>query len=323
MIFLTKSMMDAEFRRLQTLARSVPEPTDYYRGVCPSGLEAPRNVLLFARLDSALLHSQEHFAFQHSRFVLMACIAATGSVAVDGRWHRLSAGQALLIFPYEVHTFAEIEEAPMCWLFLTFELTEKTPLERLRQTVTRLSSHGLGWLRQVLDFWQKKQSDRRPVTLLTGLILDDLLTHLPRGSRKSGHPVFEPAPQLLSRIHAIAEQENPACRIKDLALRLGISEPHLRAQFRELTNESLGSYLRKLRMTRAAALLSSSSLSVGEIAGRCGFDSLYSFSRGFRQAFGLPPTTYRQQHGPRIAGAATGHRGGTRGHGQKSVQKPR
>jgi AraC-like DNA-binding protein len=296
MIFLTKSMVNPDFQRLQSLARSVPEPTDYYRGVCPNGREAPRNVLLFARLESALLYSQEHFAFQHSRFVLITCIASSGSVAVDGHWHRLLAGQALLVFPYEVHAFAEMEGSPMCWLFLTFELTEKTHLERLRRKVARLSPRGLGWLRQVLEFWQKNQTDRRSVALLTGLILDDLRSQLPRGGRKRVSPASEPAPQLLSRIHAIAEQENPACRIKDLALRLGISEPHLRAQFRELTNESLGTYLRKLRMTRAAALLSSSSLSVGEIAGRCGFDSLYSFSRGFHHAFGLPPTAYRHQH---------------------------
>jgi AraC family transcriptional regulator of arabinose operon len=33
---------------------------------------------------------------------------------------------------------------------------------------------------------------------------------------------------------------------------------------------------------------------VGEIANRCGYTSIYGFSRAFKRAYGLSPRAYRQ-----------------------------
>jgi transcriptional regulator GlxA family with amidase domain len=57
---------------------------------------------------------------------------------------------------------------------------------------------------------------------------------------------------------------------------------------------SLGRYMRESRLSEAAQLLQSSGLNVSDIGERCGFESLYAFSRAFRKAYGIPPRTYRQ-----------------------------
>jgi len=54
-------------------------------------------------------------------------------------------------------------------------------------------------------------------------------------------------------------------------------------------------YLTSLRLDRARMLLEASSLSITQIAHRCGFGSASHFSTAFRSNVGLSPTEYRRQ----------------------------
>ena len=81
--------------------------------------------------------------------------------------------------------------------------------------------------------------------------------------------------------------------ISRLATALGESESHLRARFREATGGSLGRHLRQLRLQKACQLLHTTELNITEVAERCGFDSVYSFSRTFKTGCGVSPRVYR------------------------------
>jgi len=76
---------------------------------------------------------------------------------------------------------------------------------------------------------------------------------------------------------------------------LGYSVSHLRAVFaRRLGVEPGPLHARNRACRRPAQLLQRSEFNVSEIGERCGFESLYAFSRAFRKAYGIPPRTYRQ-----------------------------
>ncbi len=82
--------------------------------------------------------------------------------------------------------------------------------------------------------------------------------------------------------------------ISDIGREFGYSVSHLRAVFRDRLGVSLGRYMRESRLAEAAQLLQTSDFNVSEIGVRCGFESLYAFSRAFRKAYGSPPRSYRQ-----------------------------
>src|SRR4030095_9398868 len=67
-----------------------------------------------------------------------------------------------------------------------------------------------------------------------------------------------------------------------------------RSLLRDLLGVSIGRYMRESRLSEAAKLLQNSEFNVSEIGEKCGFESLYAFSRAFRKAYGLPPRAYRQ-----------------------------
>jgi DNA-binding response OmpR family regulator len=83
-----------------------------------------------------------------------------------------------------------------------------------------------------------------------------------------------------------------------LALHLGVSADHLTASFRQEMGVTPIVYLNRYRISRARALLETSSRSVTEIAMAVGFTDLAHFSRTFHREVGLTPNAYRRARPP-------------------------
>ncbi|MGI6172502.1 MAG: helix-turn-helix domain-containing protein [Christensenellales bacterium] len=75
-----------------------------------------------------------------------------------------------------------------------------------------------------------------------------------------------------------------------------LGRTHLRNQFGQVYGMTPRQYLTNLRIARAKELLTATDDTVTEIARRCGYDSLYSFSRSFSRETGYSPTDYRKEY---------------------------
>lgn len=84
-------------------------------------------------------------------------------------------------------------------------------------------------------------------------------------------------------------------KIADLAAAAGLSTSRFGRLFRDATGTTPAAYLRRLRMTRARALLERTSLSVAEIMAHVGVRDPSHFARDFRREHGVSPRAYRQQ----------------------------
>lgn len=82
--------------------------------------------------------------------------------------------------------------------------------------------------------------------------------------------------------------------ISDLAAAEHLSESRYRELFRAALGTSPVEYITSLRITRACELLSTTDLSVTEIAHECGFDDEPYFCRVFNKKVGSSPLTYRR-----------------------------
>jgi AraC-like DNA-binding protein/ligand-binding sensor protein len=84
--------------------------------------------------------------------------------------------------------------------------------------------------------------------------------------------------------------------LQELASISGLSAPYFSTVFKEEMGENLSSYLNRLRVDRAAALLIETELSLSEIAGFCGFEDQSWFSKIFKSYTGVSPGKYRDQN---------------------------
>ncbi len=82
-------------------------------------------------------------------------------------------------------------------------------------------------------------------------------------------------------------------RISDLADMTSFSSWYFSKAFHSLYDESPQALSVRLRLERAADLLKSSTMTVGEVAAASGFDNCCSFARAFKGRFGVPATRYR------------------------------
>lgn len=97
--------------------------------------------------------------------------------------------------------------------------------------------------------------------------------------------------RVLSLLHALPERP---WTVEELAKEAAISRAALAKRFVELVGQSPIQYLAGWRMHMARHLLRESTLGIGEIAGRVGYDSEAAFNRAFHRIVGSPPATWRQ-----------------------------
>jgi len=89
------------------------------------------------------------------------------------------------------------------------------------------------------------------------------------------------------------EQEQELPSTATLAAVANFSPFHFMRVYRALAGESLGATVQRLRLARAAHLLTESAAPISEIAGRAGFETPQAFARAFRQHFGVAPSDAR------------------------------
>jgi transcriptional regulator GlxA family with amidase domain len=85
-----------------------------------------------------------------------------------------------------------------------------------------------------------------------------------------------------------------------LAALVHASESHFIRLFRRVVGSTPARHVQERRVHRAADLLARTSLTIDEIAERCGFANRYHFSRVFAQRMAEPPGRYRASHGSRV-----------------------
>jgi AraC family transcriptional activator of mtrCDE len=104
-------------------------------------------------------------------------------------------------------------------------------------------------------------------------------------------------PHLAPVLEEMLEHPDAPHTVETLAARASMSRSTFHDHFTAAFGESPISYLREVRLRKAADLLRSSQRSIPDIASRVGFASRSQFSRAFRDMFGQSPTAFRTPNG--------------------------
>ncbi|WP_434654493.1 transcriptional regulator FtrA [Pseudomonas sp. R3-56] len=106
-----------------------------------------------------------------------------------------------------------------------------------------------------------------------------------------------PRNELTRILHWVREHLDQPLNVADLAARVAMSERTFLRRFVETTGLPPKAWLQQERLNRARELLESTDQRTACIAQACGYRSVESFRAAFRNAVGLPPSTYRERFG--------------------------
>lgn len=318
---MPRAITASRVRRIEQLAAQLQSPHNFFFGVREDSTRLASNVVLFSRLSGQHLMPSGTPVFHHHRFVLSINLRTAATVTIDGRSYPFVPGECSVIFPYQLHAYSNLSSDTLCWIFATFELAESSWVGELKNRILRTPDVCLPWIEQMVRQWRERREKAAQLPYLTGMLLLEMIEaarlappvrmgQTPSELQKS---VTESArglqSHLLPRIHNLFEQGQRNARVKDYARAMGVSESHLRSEFRRQTGLKVGHYIRDMRLNRAAAMLVDTALSVGEVSARCGFESPFTFSRTFRRVIGMPPLAYRRQFWPKPTLASEKARG--------------
>ena len=82
---------------------------------------------------------------------------------------------------------------------------------------------------------------------------------------------------------------------KTIAKRFNFSPYYFHRMFSVIVGKAIAAHVRDRRLQLACIELSATDSSVTDIGLECGYDSVQSFSRAFRQIYGMSPSEYRKQ----------------------------
>jgi transcriptional regulator GlxA family with amidase domain len=94
-------------------------------------------------------------------------------------------------------------------------------------------------------------------------------------------------------VEILAKEVSRPITLEEVAQRIATSPRQLQRVFTVHAGQGFRSYLRQLRLSRAAELLVDTDLPMGHIADAVGFGDASQFAKAFRRAYGVTPSRYR------------------------------
>jgi AraC family transcriptional activator of mtrCDE len=101
-------------------------------------------------------------------------------------------------------------------------------------------------------------------------------------------------PRLQGALHAMLDAPERPWDVASLAAACHMSRATFARVFQQVARTTPGQLLTRTRMARAALLLQSGRLPIGDVAERVGYQSEAAFGRVFKRQFGVGPGSYRR-----------------------------
>ncbi|MBO5270476.1 MAG: AraC family transcriptional regulator [Clostridia bacterium] len=224
-----------------------------------------------------------HFPLHiHRAFECYIQIEGTADVRVEDRVYHLSAGEAVLAFPYQPHAYDCSGKHAICIFSpdLCADFSKKTAHTRPSDNFFR---HTIREGTRTDHLYFRKAF----VYELCGAF------DIGRTYNRHAHTLDN---DLLTALLLYAEENfRTDCLLQSAAASVGYDYAYVSKFFKRKVGMSFRRYVNLLRVNEAGALLRSTAMHVSEIGDACGFSCLRTFDRAFLEVTGMTPQKYRAE----------------------------
>jgi AraC-like DNA-binding protein len=208
----------------------------------------------------------------------------------------INAGDALLLYPGEWNRYRPDPEVGWTeyWMRFNGEYASKLMSELLPSSLRSIRpilriGHNEGLLQLLMTLTRTVHPNTNP--LLTATQGIQILAHLTAPTQR---PRSRYSDQIELALCHISEHAEQSIDLEALVRKLGLSYSVFYRQFHEVTKMSPTNYQQMIRLSKAKDFLCETTLGIGKIAERVGFECPYYFGRIFKAKTGMTPGEYRQ-----------------------------
>lgn len=230
-------------------------------------------------------------------FVIHYVLSGKGTFSIGGKTYELESGSGFLITPGELAFYQADENDPWTYIWVGFSgnkaqkyinetgLSSHVPifhskeLEALYACVRDMMEHNTYGVANEL---------RRVGQLYVFLSMITRENAVEREVEKDNQYVKRAIEFIQSNYHI-------PIKVTDIADYVCINRSYLYILFQETTKMSPHQFLSRYRITKAAELLLTSSLSIESICYSVGYKDPFVFTKAFKQVLGMSPTAYRKE----------------------------
>ena len=240
--------------------------------------------------DYLKIEQKRDFSFPlhlHQCFEIIILLSGQMRVRVGSKQTLLEQGEALMIFPNQIHALESTESEHVLCIFspslvqaYTTKVADKLPKEGKFHPDPYLI-HAL----QQLDHGASSIEKKGVLYSLCAQFHREAVYEEKRTGKES----------LLYRIFSFVEENfDGNCTLYHLSHKLGYDHSYLSRVFKQTVGISFNSYVNRYRLSRACYLMENTGNTILQCAMESGFASLRNFNRNFKAQFGITPAQYRK-----------------------------
>lgn len=236
---------------------------------------------------------------------LHVVLSGTGTLHAGGKTVHPRFGQMFLLKHNEIAEYIADQNDPWRYCWVTYNGTEAKRLsEEIGFTDGVYCLDSTVEAREFFDLVCKMNEKpemnyindlRRRGILLEFLALALEATETPtrKLERRSEYPTEAYVQKAIDFIH----YNYASIRVSDIVEYIGFTRSYFTTIFKKRTGVSPQEYLMQYRLSQGCQLLLTSNKPIQDIAVQIGYENPLSFSRIFKNAYGISPTEYRQKGG--------------------------
>ena len=239
--------------------------------------------------------------FVRMSYVVHIIREGKGQLEKNGKVYPVEEGQAFLIYPGEETTYSADEEDPWSYIWVGFHglmaeevmlragFTPEAPVitcqntDRLVSVMNDLlSCRELNFVNDLMRTGYMYQ--------LMGLLAENATGETLPEREEDIEKIY-----VRTAVNLLVNSDDPQVRVSDVAKTIGISRGYLTRIFKNGMGVSPQEFQTQFRMEKATDLLRNTKNTIGSIAEELGYTDVLSFSKSFRNQFGMSPTAFREQ----------------------------
>lgn len=242
-----------------------------------------------------------HSPPKRSIYLIHIILRGKGILEIDDQTFHLGENDAFLIPPYRKGSYRADQEEPWVYMWIGFsglkayECLAKAGFgqQRLvRQVTCTECLHGI--IRKMLEIPQLTLVNELRRNSMMQWFLSELIEEYQVLHKNQDTYSYSAAAYVNYAKEFLAENYNRKVKVNDLAERIGINRSYLAKSFKKLMGCSPQQFLVNLRMEKAVGMLKNTDLPVNQIAAQVGYENPLTFSKIFKQRYGISPKNYRE-----------------------------